>query len=243
MQHDTQAQDARLPGWRRLLGANAGSRPGRRRRGLATLGLLGLLLVPLAAIGPAPVAMAAGDPTVTIANFAFQPATLTVTAGDTVTWNNTDAVSHTSTSDTGVWDSKPIPSGGTFSFRFDTPGTFTYHCAIHPQMHGTIVVLAAGQEPTATDGRRLSGESPATQALFRAVWGDQAAAEWVKEHNAAIGSQMMATGSEAPATAPSAMPAMPVQPSMAPAPAAPTPAPMSPAPMAPAPARSGPSGY
>ena len=47
----------------------------------------------------------------------------------------------------------------------------------------------AGSEPTANDGQRLSGQSQSTQALFTAVWDGQAAQEWVKEHNAALGSQ------------------------------------------------------
>jgi Bacterial Ig domain len=68
----------------------------------------------------------------------------------------------------------------------------------------------AQQEPTARDGRRLSGETPETQAMFNAVWGSQAAQEWVTEHNAAIGA------APAPAAAP---PPAPAAPAAAPAPA------------------------
>lgn len=50
-----------------------------------------------------------------------------------------------------------------------------------------------GGSDVATDGKRLSGESPATQAMFNAVWGSQAANEWVKEHNAAISAPAPAT--------------------------------------------------
>ena len=204
----------------------------------AKLALPALLLLLAVAVGPAATVSAASDPQVSIVDFAFQPATLTVTAGDTVTWSNTGMASHTTTSDTGAWDSKPIASGGTFSFRFGTPGTFAYHCAIHPTMHGVIVVLAPGQEPTAIDGRRLSGESAATQALFRAVWGDQAALEWVNEHNAAIAPQMMGPGVGAPMATTSTAPMAPAQPPTS-APAAPS----APAPAAPAPPPSGPSRY
>ena len=77
---------------------------------------------------------------------------------------------------------------------------------------------AAQQEPTARDGRRLRGESPETQAMFIAVWGSQAAQEWVTEHNAAIGA-----APAAPVAAPA--PAAPVAPVAAPAPAAPAAAP------------------
>ena len=63
-----------------------------------------------------------------------------------------------------------------------------------------------GAEPAATDGRRLSDESSSTQAMFTAVWGSQAASEWVREHNAALSGQPAAPaqGGPAPATKPAA---------------------------------------
>jgi len=78
-------------------------------------------------------------------SFAFSPATLTIKAGTTVTWKNTTAVAHTVTSDDGTsFDSgttNPIAAqSGTFSFTFTTPGTFAYHCEIHPFMKATIIV-------------------------------------------------------------------------------------------------------
>lgn len=71
---------------------------------------------------------------------AFMPDQLTVEVGSTVTWTNTDSVSHTSTSDAAGWDSGIVAPGGHFSSSFQTAGTFSYHCAIHPGMVGTIVV-------------------------------------------------------------------------------------------------------
>lgn len=71
---------------------------------------------------------------------AFNPADLNVAAGTTVTWMNTDAVAHTSTSDAPAWNSGIVAPGGQFSFAFPTAGTFSYHCAIHPGMVGTVVV-------------------------------------------------------------------------------------------------------
>ena len=65
-----------------------------------------------------------------------------VKAGTTVTWSNQDGTQHTSTSDTGIWGSKILNPGNTFSFTFSTPGTYTYHCEIHP-MTGTIVVVSS----------------------------------------------------------------------------------------------------
>ena len=71
---------------------------------------------------------------------AFAPDALTVDAGTTVTWTNTDSVAHTSTSDAPGWDSGIVAPGGRFSRSFQTAGTFQYHCAIHPGMVGTVVV-------------------------------------------------------------------------------------------------------
>jgi plastocyanin len=71
---------------------------------------------------------------------AYSPDQLTVDAGTTVTWMNTDSIAHTSTSDSPGWNSGTIAPGGQFSFVFPTSGTFPYHCAIHPGMVGTVVV-------------------------------------------------------------------------------------------------------
>ena len=76
----------------------------------------------------------------TLGNRAFMPDDLDVAAGTTVTWTNTDSVAHTSTSDATGWDSGTVAPGGRFSFAFQTPGTYRYHCAIHPGMVGTVVV-------------------------------------------------------------------------------------------------------
>jgi len=71
---------------------------------------------------------------------AFTPDQLNVAVGTTVTWTNTDAISHTSTSNATGWDSGILAPGGQFSFTFQSAGTFPYHCAIHPGMVGTVVV-------------------------------------------------------------------------------------------------------
>jgi plastocyanin len=97
--------------------------------------------------GPSFTPVPAGPTTVLTPNGAYQggtngfnPATLTVPAGTTVTWGNNDVTTHTTTSDTGLWNSNNMNSGNTFSFKFDTPGTYRYHCTIHSFMNGTIVV-------------------------------------------------------------------------------------------------------
>jgi plastocyanin len=98
-------------------------------------------------------------PQVTIADFKFTPSTLTVKAGSVVTWTNSGPSVHTVTSDTMIFLSSSLsaPSGGdpygggtaagSFQFTFNTPGTYSYHCSLHPPsmpayagFTGTIVV-------------------------------------------------------------------------------------------------------
>jgi hypothetical protein len=89
--------------------------------------------------GPAP--NCANPCTIIIANSAFgNGQTVVVRAGTTVTWVNKDNTQHTTTSDTGVWDSGIMNTGKSFSFTFSSPGTFPYHCNVHP-MVGTIQVV------------------------------------------------------------------------------------------------------
>jgi len=77
---------------------------------------------------------------VAIQNLAFQPGTLTVPVGTTVTWTNNDSTQHTVTADDGSFDSGVLQQGATFSQTFTTAGTFSYHCNIHSSMTGTITV-------------------------------------------------------------------------------------------------------
>lgn len=78
---------------------------------------------------------------VSISSFAFSPAELTISAGGTVTWTNMDAAPHTVTSDTGAeLASGTLAQGQSFSHTFNTPGTFDYHCALHPAMKAKIIV-------------------------------------------------------------------------------------------------------
>jgi predicted lipoprotein with Yx(FWY)xxD motif len=87
-----------------------------------------------------PMASPATGAAVTIQGFAFDPPQLSVAVGTTVTWTNRDSVAHTVTGDQGEFDSGHLDPGKTFSFTFSQPGTFAYHCTIHPQMKATIVV-------------------------------------------------------------------------------------------------------
>jgi plastocyanin len=81
---------------------------------------------------------------VSIDNFTFTPASLTVKAGTTVTWTNRDDIPHgIAASDNAFKKSKALDTDDSFSFTFTTPGTYQYFCYIHPHMTGTIVVEAA----------------------------------------------------------------------------------------------------
>lgn len=83
---------------------------------------------------------------VVMKNMAFVPANITVAAGTTVTWTNQDSYEHTVTSGTpqapdGKFDSGLIGQNATFSYKFDTKGTFNYYCKPHQQvMKGTVTV-------------------------------------------------------------------------------------------------------
>ena len=80
--------------------------------------------------------------TISILNYVFDPATVTIKTGTTVTWVNNDPISHKilSVANPPVFSSDNISQGGSYSFTFTTAGTFGYFCQIHPMMKGSIVV-------------------------------------------------------------------------------------------------------
>ena len=94
--------------------------------------------------------------TVEMQDFVFAPKTITIAAGTTVNWPNTGQAPHTSTSDTGLWDSGQKAAGESFSFTFREAGTFPYYCTLHGApggvgMAGTVIVTAAqAPAPAAT---------------------------------------------------------------------------------------------
>jgi plastocyanin len=79
------------------------------------------------------------DVKVTIDNFTFSPAALTVKVGTTVTWKNQDDIPHTVVS-AGKFKSKALDTDDSFSFTFAATGDYTYFCSLHPHMTGTIKV-------------------------------------------------------------------------------------------------------
>ena len=78
--------------------------------------------------------------TVSIDNFSFGPAKLTVAAGTTVTWSNRDDIPHTVVSTDGLFNSKVRDTDEKFSYTFAKAGTYPYYCSVHPKMTGKVVV-------------------------------------------------------------------------------------------------------
>lgn len=76
---------------------------------------------------------------IVIKDFAFNPSSITVKIGDTVTFTNDDSVTHTVAGDGGI-DSRDLATGESYKETFNTAGTFNYHCTIHPTMKGMVVV-------------------------------------------------------------------------------------------------------
>ena len=89
------------------------------------------------AAGAAP---ATGGSAVSLINYAFDPTSLSVATGTTVTWTNNDTAAHTVTADDGSFDSGNLPPGQTFTHTFTASGSVAYHCNYHPNMVATIVV-------------------------------------------------------------------------------------------------------
>src|SRR5438067_1696484 len=115
----------------------------------------------VAACGGSSSPSAPSGPQVTISDFSFSPSTLSIKAGTTVTWVNQGPMPHDTTSDTGAWASASLAppgggggpygggetAGGSFHFTFNTPGSYPYHCNLHPPTNslyrnfvGTITV-------------------------------------------------------------------------------------------------------
>lgn len=113
------------------------------RSGTATALFAATLLA--LALGLAAQPAAAGEEvTVSIDNFTFTPAEVTVVPGTTVTWVNNDDIPHTVVDKKQAFRSKVLDTEGKFSFTFMTAGDFTYFCSLHPHMTGKVMVKPAG---------------------------------------------------------------------------------------------------
>ena len=77
---------------------------------------------------------------VVVENFSFQPGTLTVAPGTTVTWVNHDDEPHTVNENNKTFKSGTLDTDAKFSYKFTSPGTYAYFCSLHPRMTGQIIV-------------------------------------------------------------------------------------------------------
>ena len=122
-----------------------------------------------------PTAVAAATENVTIVDFEFTPASITIQQGDTVTWTNDGPTAHSATASDGSFDTGIFSAGGSRSETFDEAGTFSYICTPHPNMTGTITVEASssgddgsgdggGGSDRATPGRPTAARRARTAA-------------------------------------------------------------------------------
>src|SRR5919107_1149071 len=98
--------------------------------------------------------------TVDIRDHTFNPAQLNVAPGTTVTFVNNDTEPHTTTANDGLFDSSVLEPGFSFDVWLDGSGTVTYHCELHPDMQGSIVVgQGSGAEGESSGGGTPTGDS------------------------------------------------------------------------------------
>jgi plastocyanin len=93
---------------------------------------------------PAPSGDAALAEKVEIVDFAYDPDPVTIEEGGKVTWINRDSAPHTATADDGSFDTGALEEGKLKSENFKKPGSYPYFCEIHPDMTGTVEVMASG---------------------------------------------------------------------------------------------------
>jgi plastocyanin len=106
-----------------------------------------------------PVAKTAASASVTITDFEFSPATVTVNEGDTVTWTNDGPSVHTATAEDGSFDTGSLRKGESGSATFTSAGTISYICSPHPFMKGKVVVQGASSGTGGGSGDGSSGSS------------------------------------------------------------------------------------
>jgi plastocyanin len=120
-------------------------------------------------------AQAQGRADVAIVDVAYQPGSILVQAGDTVTWTNSGSTPHTVTADDGSVDSGPLAPRASFSQTFPAAGLFTYHCAIHPRMTGAVTITRApdvgGGTPVHQVPRTGTGTPVATEPVVALALG------------------------------------------------------------------------
>jgi plastocyanin len=126
----------------------ARSRPRLTKTSTAKHGRAGGLILAVRHRGQT--AHAAADPSASIVDFSFSPSSITIHVGDTITWTNVGHQPHSATANDHSFDTGILQHGQSGSHTFTTPGTYTYFCIVHPNMKGTVVVLANATANTTT---------------------------------------------------------------------------------------------
>jgi LPXTG-motif cell wall-anchored protein len=144
---------------------------------------------------PRRVAVAAATKSVTISDFQFSPAEITIQQGDTVTWTNDGPTAHSATASDGVFDTGIFPERESRSHTFDEAGTVAYICTPHPNMHGTVVVEAStsGDSGSGDDSGSGTGDSGSTDSSSGSSSSDSSSSD--------SSSDLPATGADAAALA------------------------------------------
>jgi hypothetical protein len=99
----------------------------------------------------------------------FSPASVSIAVGDTVTWTNNGQAPHNATADDGSFKTPTLNHGQSASHTFTQAGTFSYICTIHPQMKGTIRVLASNSSGGGGGGGASSSSSGSSSSESSAV--------------------------------------------------------------------------
>jgi len=130
--------------------------------------------------------------TINIKDSLFQPSSLEVPVGTKVEWHNQDGMQHTVTSDMqGLFDSGALNPGKKFDFTFNTPGSYSYHCSIHPGMQGTITVTgSAALQDSSSSGSKKAGSKGAGSAS----WSEKPLSSSDPVKSASLQSEVRATG-------------------------------------------------
>src|SRR6266436_9567023 len=117
------------------------------------------------AFGCLPLALRATTANVSIVNFAFSPPSVNINVNDSVKWTWAGSP-HSTTSDTGLWESGVQGTGATFTHTFASAGSFPFHCSVHPFMTGTISVQSVDVPPIVTISNPTNGSVFAAPASF-----------------------------------------------------------------------------
>ena len=99
-----------------------------------------LLLMSIAMLGAARPCAPGKVATVRIRDLQFQPSSVRIKVGDSVTWTNGDDRDHTADATDRSFSSGNLKPGGTFTFHFTKAGSFDYTCSYHPRMRGNVQV-------------------------------------------------------------------------------------------------------